>query len=639
VTDGLTAAEVLRTDPPDLLVTDYFLANVDGSKLCRLAKSLDGRTTRTVIVTAAIDAGANDKPPINFADAVIAKNNPKVVMEDLLQVVSSFGRGDETLQEPLGVERLEPRMATAKLVGLKRYLDTLHESIGDAVLGIDDQVRVFFLNRQACQLLDTTETAAVARPLQEILDLASDDPLLDAIHAALAGEPPRTVSLEVDDVHLRVNVAGLKNPDGAETALLIARDVTDIHAAEKERMQLHVRLHQTEKMVALGQLTAGVSHEINNPLAAILPNLGALREYLNSVVEHYRRVCSGAPADELEAYREVAGLDEIMRDIPALLGECQQAAQRIFTITREMRQFAHPNAPEGEPARVEDLVNSALALAGNQLRFHATVIRNYQPTPPIVVSRSLLTQAFLNIIVNAVQALPDEDADHNWVQLSTFHDTDGVRVEISNSGDPIPAEDLPRIFEPFFTTRGVSQGLGLGLSLCYDAVRRHGGHVEVKSGPGQATTFIIHLPLDTGVIEKSQEPAPAPEPKPHRVLVIEDERPLRHTMNRILSSHHEVTLAESGPAAIKLFEDGELFDVVICDLIMPGMTGMKLFAETVHRWPEQAERFVFLTGGTFSSEARDFLASTELPRAYKPLGSKEILQLVASAIDRFEKAD
>jgi len=632
--DGLAAVERLRKAPPDILITDYFLANLDGGKLCQLAKQVPvSPPITTIILTGGADR-KQSRVPSRHADAVIAKNATQIVFEDLRRALGELSRSlppEAEMREVIGHERLAPRVIASKLHGLKQYLDALHEGIGDAVIGVDLQLRIYFLNSVALGLFSLRESEALARPIDQVLNLPKDHPLIASVRVALetGGTPRRPLTVELERFTLRVTVAGLKSPDGQTTAVIIARDISDLKAAEQARLAFEARMHEADKMASLGHLVAGISHEINNPLAAILLNLPALQEAFAEVTTVLGRLKVRPPSDLLD-------------EVPRILQESLEATERIRVIVAEMRLLAHPKGGSGEPARVEDLLEGALALVSNEVRFRARVERHYNTTPLIVVDRTRLSQAFLNILLNAAQAIESGDPENSWIHVEARVEDEGVVVIITNSGPPIPQEVLPRIFEPFFTTKPVGQGVGLGLSITYDTIRRHGGHIQAKSGPEEPTSFRIWLPRNTGLALAAPAEITASEaapPHPSHVLLVDDDPLVQNSIRRTLERHHDVVIVGSGARALSILE-AEKFDIVLCDLIMPGMTGMQLFETIRARDPEQAKRFVFLTGGTSSPEARTFLLSVDNPRAYKPLGADEIVRLIAKCLRQFgqEKA-
>jgi signal transduction histidine kinase len=461
----------------------------------------------------------------------------------------------------------------------------------------------------------------LARPVGEVLGLGGDHVVVDLVKRALSGGGGRGRPLAVD-IHgssLRVTVAGIAGQDGQATALVIARDVSDLKAAEQARAALDAQLAEASKMSSLGRMVAGVAHEINNPLAAMLPNVKALDELIGDL------------AGAIPTTRREPALESFLREGPAIAAEVLEAGERIRSIVAEMRSFSYPDKSTGELVTLQEILEPPLALAATSLRPKATIERVYGDTPKIVVDRARMAQAVLNILVNAAQAIEGHDPTANRVRVETRSDDAGVTIDISNSGPPIPDDVLPKIFEPFFTTKAVGEGVGLGLSITYDTIRSHGGNIEVLSRPG-LTTFRIWLPHDTGRSVPTPRPAAvAPSVTTARVLVVDDDRLVRSSLRRSLERQHDVTLASSGERALELLSE-KSFDVILCDLVMPQMSGMELYSSVKARSPEQAARFVFLTGGTHSPEAREFLQTVPNPRAYKPVSPEELTAMVARAL-------
>lgn len=623
--DALAAVERLRVDPPHILITDYFLATLDGGKLCQVAKRMEvAPPIVTIILTGGADRNLS-RVPSTYADVVIAKNATQIVMKDLRRAMGELA---ESVPPPcaaggvIGHERLQPRVVSAKLHGMKEYLDALHEGIGDAVIGVDASLRIYSLNSMALELFGVTEEGALAKSVDSVLGVGPDHPIVEHVRRELSdGSRARhPLTVDVRKSTLRVTVARLKNPSGADSALLIARDLSDLRSAEEERAALSARLHESDKLAALGQLLAGISHEINNPLAAVLPNLTVLSDWVDRL------------SDNEEAQASSFGV----LDAVELLRETIEATERIRTIVGEMRVFSHPKDGSGQPTSIASLVDDSLTLAASEIRFKARIRTRHESAPELIVDRSAIRQVFLNILLNASQAIGGHDPEAHWVSVESRPDGQrGVVVEIANSGPRIPEEVLGKVFEPFFTTKQEGEGTGLGLAIAYETVRRHGGYIEASSGPDRPTTFRIWLPLDTGLALKPPEPEPPTDRAERaRVLIVDDDSLVRNSLRRVLDRIHQVATAATGAEALELLER-DPFDVVLCDLIMPAMSGMELYGEVHDRRPEQARRFVFLTGGTSSPEARDFLQSVDNLRAYKPVDVSKIDSLIADCVERF----
>jgi len=263
-------------------------------------------------------------------------------------------------------------------------------------------------------------------------------------------------------------------------------------------------LVNSEKLASLGQLTAGIAHEINNPLAFVKSNLGRMREYAHLVLEflqplpaalakleHSPDPAAAAMAASFLARAREVDVDYILQDCAVIQGETEQGVDRVVGIIRDLRQFSHPHPDEERQCDLNEILESALNLTRPELIARAQVIREYGRLPRIWASPRQLGQVFINLILNAGQALNGQGR----IRVRTFQEGDRVAAEIQDNGPGIPPEILPKIFDPFFTTKEVGQGTGLGLSISYGIIQQHHGTIEAKSEPGQGATFTVSLPL------------------------------------------------------------------------------------------------------------------------------------------------
>lgn len=256
-------------------------------------------------------------------------------------------------------------------------------------------------------------------------------------------------------------------------------------------------LLQSEKMASIGQLAAGVAHEINNPIGFVISNGGTLKEYIDDIKTVINAYEKGEPVDTL---KEELEFDEIIEDIDQLLSDNNEGLKRVADIVRNLKSFAH-NDPDGRFVSVDvnTLLHETLLVARNELKFVADIKEKYGTIPPVMVRRGEINQVFLNIIVNAAQALRKcgSDPKSGEVAITTFAKDNAVVIQISDNGPGIPEDIIENIFNPFFTTKDVGEGTGLGLSISYDIiVRKHGGKLEVISDSENGTTFNITLPCE-----------------------------------------------------------------------------------------------------------------------------------------------
>ncbi|BDG08828.1 hybrid sensor histidine kinase/response regulator [Anaeromyxobacter paludicola] len=391
-------------------------------------------------------------------------------------------------------------------------------------------------------------------------------------------------------------------PDGrALRATGVFTDVT-------RRREQQAQLERTERMASLGTLAAGVAHEINNPLAYVTGNL------------------------EFVAGRLRAGA-AVTSDVLAAIDEAREGSSRVREVVRSLKAFSAPATGRRAPVDVAGELQAALRLARNEIKHRARLTVELGPMPPVECGQHELGQAFLNLLVNAAQAMPEGRAGENEIRVSAGTDALGrARVTIRDTGVGIPAALLPRIFQPFFTTKPQGVGTGLGLAICHGIVQAAGGTIEVQSAVGVGSTFHVVLPpAPPAAGAEPREPAPPP-PSRARVLVVDDEPLVARVASRLLSPAHEVTVAHSGTQALARVEGGERFDVVLCDLMMPDVSGMELYERLGRCAPELRERLVFITGGAFTATARDFLASVGNRCLEKPFDAEAIRAAVAEVI-------
>ena len=391
--------------------------------------------------------------------------------------------------------------------------------------------------------------------------------------------------------------------EGKPSVLGMARDVT-------MRKQLEQQLVQSDRLAALGTMAAGVAHEVNNPLAYLMLNLEWIARKLPSV---------GQDPSSLEG-------------LTAMLDEARQGAQRVSTIVRELRSFSRADGETRTRVDLAAVVQSGIKIAGHEIRHKARIVTSFEPARPVWANEARLEQVVINLLLNAAQAMPETRAERNEIRVSVRSDGEQRAVlEVFDNGDGIALDVLPRIFDPFFTTKPVGVGTGLGLSICHGIVTSLGGHIGAYSEPGEGTTFRVVLPTtDTTVDDEPRTTSEAPSSrntKSARVLVVDDEPPIANTLRELLAPEHEVIAATTAREAFDAIERSD-FDVVFCDLIMPGAGGIDLYERLRSVHPGLERRIVFMTGGAFTERTAEFLASVENRRVEKPFSLGLVEQIV-----------
>jgi CheY-like chemotaxis protein len=292
---------------------------------------------------------------------------------------------------------------------------------------------------------------------------------------------------------------------------------------------------------------------------------------------------------------------------------------------------------------VVPVLRSALGVAANALRHRAQVEVALAPVPPVLASEHRLGQVFLNLLVNAAQAIPDGHPAGNRVRVVADAADDGrVRVEISDTGSGIPPEILPRIFDPFFTTKPVGVGTGLGLAICHGIVTALGGGIEVESEVGEGATFRVTLPIAREAVAPrpvgpSRTAPLAPDAPRARIFVVDDEPLFCRMVERVLAAQHDVVSLNDAREALRRVEAGERYDCAVLDLAMPVLTGMELHAEIARLDPRLAERTLFVTGGAFTAATAEFVSQNPGRVIEKPLAPDTLRTAVARVLGRAER--
>ncbi len=388
-------------------------------------------------------------------------------------------------------------------------------------------------------------------------------------------------------------------------ALMFVRDVTLQITATEELEQQREATHQNEKLSALGELLAGVAHELNNPL---------------SVIFGYSQMLQGKVADPVAAAR----IDLIC-----------QSAERSAKIVRTFLAMARQRPTESEPCPINDVVATALEVSTYSLKTNGARVRvDLDPSDPHVTGDfDQLAQVFSNLLINAGHAIQDKGAEGEIVIRSRV-EADGAKVvvEISDNGHGIPDDIQPRIFEPFFTTKDVGEGTGIGLAFSHRIVESHDGVLSLHSEPGKGATFTTTLNTIDGRADTASAHASL-LPDQLSILVVDDEDGVAQLIADLLTEEgHRVTKTTDPRKALRLAE-AERFDVVLSDFRMPGMNGETFFRAMEAIAPENARRIGFVTGDAMGPEVRRFLSTSHRPYIEKPIMKDELLTLIDRSIE------
>jgi CheY-like chemotaxis protein/two-component sensor histidine kinase len=383
-------------------------------------------------------------------------------------------------------------------------------------------------------------------------------------------------------------------------------------------------------MVSVGTLAAGVAHEINGPLATVMLGLEISLERLAQLGAQIRAQESAAASAQ--------GMGAELAEIEGGLRDAHEASERVCQIAQDLRSFswAGSDDPRG-PVDVERVLESSLRLAWNTIRYRASLVRSYGRVPAVLGSEPRLGQVFLNLLLNAAQAIPEGELERHEIQVATRAEGGRVVVEICDTGGGIPADVLPRIFEAFFTTKPFGVGTGLGLTICQQIVTGLGGEIEVASDPGRGSRFRVSLPAAEPMGELRPERGDG-EPRPGfpgraAILVVDDDPVIGSVVRRVFAGEHDVESATSVAEALeRLAAPGARFDVVLSDMHMAGGTGMDLHDALARKAPALVAKLGFLIGGAVTPAARDFLARLPNRRIEKPFDAQGLRALVRDVL-------
>ncbi len=494
-------------------------------------------------------------------------------------------------------------------------------------IGIEDSLIAFLRDHRGGWSTpdDTSDLSAYSRATGlsrfywQYVSLRHRDDLL--LVAGYSKESARFRSLsEVDGNHfadLANHLAALM--DNTTLITEVANERGDLKVANErlreemeQRLRLEKELRHSQKLEALGHLAAGIGHEINNPLTYVLENL-------EHAVGLLQPIDAGGEGSRLAEIRET-------------LAEARHGAERIRNIVGNVRVFSHPGEVPPCPVDVRKSLDAAIRMAGNELRHRTRLVKRIDAVPPVIADPHRLEQVFVNLLMNAVQALPVRRDRRNEIIVSVTPDGDDqVRISVKDNGHGISDERLQHVFEPFFTTRRVGKGSGLGLSICRSIVESFKGNIRLTSVPDKGTEAVVRLPaagsLKTEDVESElAPPARSHMERPARILIIDDEPAVLRSLRRILSKH-DTHLMQYGREAVDAYRRSP-FDIVFCDLMMPDFSGIDFYDEMRELGPEHTRRIVFMTGGAFMPDTRQFLSDIDNTCLDKPIDTKAMHRLI-----------
>ncbi|MBM3119413.1 MAG: PAS domain S-box protein [Chloroflexi bacterium] len=405
------------------------------------------------------------------------------------------------------------------------------------------------------------------------------------------------------DVEISVNYL----PVGNGRMIVFIRDITERKKVEEERKQLEQKAQIASRLASVGEMTAGVAHEINNPLTGVIGYAQLLMDRKD------------VPFD-------------IRKDLAAI----NEGAQRVAGIVKRLLAFSRQTKPERRYVDINELIESTVALRDYHLKVNnvKVTIKLSPDVPETVADPGQIQQVLLNLIVNAETEMKLAHG-RGKLTITTEKSDNIIKISVKDDGRGIKPEIKDRIFDPFFTTRGVGEGTGLGLSLCYGIIAEHKGKIYVESEPGKGATFIVELPVVTEAeLPKPAEPVVDESEKvtKARILVVDDEQVVSDLVKRVLGGEgYEVDTADNAGDALKMIES-QRYSLILLDIKMPGMDGAELYGRIQKMAKSLAQRVVFITGDIVGAATEKFLSETKVARIDKPFTADQLRREVKRAL-------
>ena len=416
------------------------------------------------------------------------------------------------------------------------------------------------------------------------------------------------------------------------------------YAIERKNAEtLRYRLMHADRLAAIGQLSAGIAHEINNPATFILTNMTLMRQHfdvLRKALSDVKQIVNDERQDKpraaIDKVLEARDLEFLLEETDEMLSDNFDGMDRIKSVLGDLGSFSRIECNSIELVDVREIVEVACKMTFNEVRHRAQLVKDFHAVPKVIGDRARLTQVVTNLVLNAAHAISEGAADVNKIRISIRHQDSQIIISFEDTGAGILSSELTNIFDPFFTTKPRGLGTGLGLSLSLETVRKHGGDITVSSEHGSGSRFDVILPEQTGLKLTALRPvAVRADPRRRlRVLLIDDDPLICSAYTRALSQHELVT-AIGGKQALDLLDNDMEFDAVLCDLMMPELGGEQVYQFALHQSTTLAQRFVFISGGAFTPRGKDFLSSIPTPFFKKPVSP----QLLLDAIERVSVQD
>lgn len=508
---------------PDVILTDLKMPIMSGMKL--LEKVTENNLQIPVIIFSgqgsseetikALQMGAYDylKKPLTDTNFISHSIDKAIEKQNLINLATNYqelfekGLKEKTLELKLKIDLLQEAE--------QRFLKATHEwentfnSIQETVALYDHDHNLIRFNKSFANLfsghLDETSERKVCLFTQNCSN-DKDCPHHRVFKTNIAETVIHedTLSNKFFETQILPYITDNK-PNGT---ILVARDITDIKTAQDEQKRLQIRLLQAQKLESVGQLAAGIAHEINTPTQYVSSNLEFLNDAyqeINELLDNISQIVADGTDERSTAIKKAikeTDLEYLRDEVPSSINQSREGTNRIRSIVSAMKEFSHPGSKEKESANINKIINTTITVARNEWKYVSTVTTHLDPELPFIECLTdEIGQVILNLLVNSAQAIGEKlgttpTGDKGTIVISTSHNDDQIIITIEDSGSGIPEEIINKIFDPFFTTKDVGKGTGQGLAIAHDVIHeKHNGSLEVCSDEGKGTLFVIKLPI------------------------------------------------------------------------------------------------------------------------------------------------
>jgi len=440
----------------------------------------------------------------------------------------------------------------------------LADSIGDIFFAMDNNLRYTYWNKASEELTGISFKEAIGKSIFDIFPDNEDTRRVVSVYKEVLNKQKSKSFVNEYKLKGKTNFFEIIAYPSRKGISVFVKDIT-------EKKNMEQMLIQSEKMASIGTLAAGVAHEINNPMGYISSNLRMLLKYYEKNKNFYtdiqklieEQIKDKDIVDRFLELKKDANIDKIVADMKDATVESIEGAEKIIKIVSDLREFAREEKPKIEITDINRGIENTLNIIWNELKYKAEVIKEFGDIPEIECDIQRLEQVFMNILLNAAQAIEEKGT----IEIKTFGSDNSVVIQISDTGKGMSKEEINKIFDAFYTTKAPDKGTGLGLSISYRIIQEHNGKIEVESEVGEGTTFTIKLPVKKyGEIEE------------YKVLIIDDDETIRNLLKTMINKYNPSILIKTAKDGFEAADILNTFlpDVVLLDIKMPGMDGFEV---------------------------------------------------------------